>query len=169
MPTKISSQAHHWDCHRIFHLDICPNIRPKIRPENPSKNPSRKSAQRIRPKNLSKKSVQISVSFCNCDCPDWLCQCQTSVEDVASSLNVFMGSMATLHDGCLQIYICSREGQIETQNKPKIPCPALSRKCQRDKFSSLNFVKGFQRFLGYNWLKNPQNLTEIGKKSAKIG
>ena len=28
-----------------------------------------------------------------------------------------MGSMATLHEGCLQVYICSREGQIVKKKK----------------------------------------------------
>ena len=74
-----------------------------------------KSVQKIRPKNPSKKSIQkirpkICV-ICNCDCPDWCCQCQTNVEDIASSLNTFM----KLHEGCLQVYICSREGQIKTK------------------------------------------------------
>ena len=100
---------------------ICPKICPKIRQKIRPKNPSQKSVQ---------KSVQISVSFCNCDCPDWFCQCQASVEDVASSLNVFMGSMATLHEGCSQVYICSR-GQVEAvKNEHTFPRPALLRKCQ---------------------------------------
>ena len=73
MPTKISPQAHRRDRHRIFHLKIRSKIRPKIR------------VQKIRQKNSVKKSVQISVSFYNCDSPDWFCQCQTSVEDVAST------------------------------------------------------------------------------------
>ena len=30
-----------------------------------------------------------------------------------SNLNVFMGLMATLHERCLQVYICSRDGQIQ--------------------------------------------------------
>ena len=43
-----------------------------------------------------------------------------------------MGLMATLHEGCLQVCICSRDGQIEAkENKLKIPRPALLRKCQR--------------------------------------
>ena len=85
----------------------------------------------IRPK-ISSIMIKIrkSFSFCKCDCPDWFCQCQTSAEDVASSLNVFMGSMVTLHAGRLQVYICSREGQI--QNKLTAKRPALLRKCQRD-------------------------------------
>ena len=85
---------------------ICPKIRPKIRPENPSK----QSVQKL---------VQISVSFCDCDCPDWFCQCQASVEDVDIKPQRIHGLMATLHEGCLQVYICSRDGQIETKQNLK--------------------------------------------------
>ena len=60
---KISSQAHRRACRRIFTL---------ISSKNPSKNESKKSVQKIRPKDPSKKSVKISVSFYNCDCPDWV-------------------------------------------------------------------------------------------------
>ena len=37
-----------------------------------------------------------------------------------------MGLMATLHEGCLQVYICSRDGQLETKKKNlKSPVPHL--------------------------------------------
>ena len=100
MPTTISPQARCQDC----------------RHKNPSKD-------------LSKKSVQVchlvvAIVLIN------FVSARPVLKISTSSLHIFMGSMAMPHEGCLQVYICSREGQIETKNKPKIPWPALLRNCQ---------------------------------------
>ena len=122
-----------WNAYTIFvptssPRKIRPNFRPKIRPKirskNPSKNPSKKSVQNIRPKHPSKYPCHFVIL----NVPIGFCPFQITV---ASSLNIFMGSMATLHEGCLQVYICSREGHIEAK-KPKIPRPALLRKFQSE-------------------------------------
>ena len=84
---------------------IRPKICPKIRPKTPSGNPSKKTIQKLRP----------SLSFSICDCPGLFCQSRPLLKTSTSNLNVFMSSMAMPHEGRLQFYICSKDGQIETR------------------------------------------------------
>ena len=79
--------------------------------KNPSKNPSRKSAQKIRPKTPSKYPCHFVIAIVSIG----FVSARPVLKTSTSNLNVFMGLMVTLHEGCLQVYICSRDGQIETK------------------------------------------------------
>ena len=79
--------------------------------KNPSKNPSRKSVQKIRPKTLSKHPCHFVIAIV----PIGFVSGRPVLKTSTSNLNAFMGLMATLHEGCLQVYICSRDGQIQTK------------------------------------------------------
>ena len=88
------------------------NFVPSSSSQNPSKNPSTKK----RLKNPSKKSVQKSVQVCHfviAIVPIGFVSARPVLKTSTSNLNIFMGSMAVPHEGCLQVYICSRDGQIE--------------------------------------------------------
>ena len=84
-------------------------------PKNPSKNPSKilstKSVQKIRPKTPSKYPCHFVIAIV----PIGFVSARPVLKTSTSNLNVFMGLMATLREGCLQVYICSRDGQIETK------------------------------------------------------
>ena len=104
---KIPSQAHRRNCRQIFHLKLRSSVSVQnIRPKNPSK----KSVQKIRPRNPSKKSVQKLPSinpsqylchFVIAAVPIGCVSARPVLKTPHHCLNVFMGSMATLHEGRL--------------------------------------------------------------------
>ena len=79
-----------------------------------------KSVQKIRPKTPSKCPCHFVIAIV----PIGSVSARPVLKISTSSLNVFMGLMATLHEGRLQVYICSRDGQIETKKiNLKSPVP----------------------------------------------
>ena len=99
--------------------------------KNPSKSPSKKSVQKKPSKNPSKKFVpKLHPKICHfviAIVPIGFVSPRPVLKTSTSSLNVFMGSMAMSHEGCLQCYICSRDGQIEAKINPK---PLVPRLCE---------------------------------------
>ena len=106
--------------------------------QNPSKNPSKKSVQKIRPKKNIKQSVhEIRPKICHfitAIVPIGSDSAGPVLKTSKSSLNVFMGSMAMPHEGCLQCYICSRDGQVGTKRKIQNPSSRASAKMPAQDF-----------------------------------
>ena len=78
---------------------------------------------------LVQKSAQKSVQVCHfvlVIVPIGFISARPILKTSTSSLNVFMGPMMAMpHEGRVQFYMCIKEGQIDTKNKPKIPRPGV--------------------------------------------